>query len=392
MKTVCLLVSMVAVCGCTFLNGKKTNSSWVVLEKAEDAACSAWPKQEQDLSVNELMLARGRVKAILSSGMKRDGSPNFYYALWKDETEFETAQLHELKLGRNSVLLGGALLSGKPVVDVVYNVQDKNGNAKATLEVRNVKDNLVRFKGALFSEAVVSGSVLAAGDVHWIVFKRDDGDYGVARLAFVKDKGTLMPIAGLTYKDLPVLMAAPGDKGEALVVAKEGDAKDDKPLKVRKLGSDGQAGNPLAVDMTIENGIESWTAAPYGTGYNLAIVDGDSLIGQAELKVAAFDWVDESVVTKWTKGIALRDVHVSDPVFLASAKGLQVLTLNWVDDESTIARYIVAGGTVGKPVYSGIFPKGSRIVDAFGGNDADETFAIMRHKDDTSWIFQLCRL
>jgi hypothetical protein len=90
--------------------------------------------------------------------------------------------------------------------------------------------------------------------------------------------------------------------------------------------------------------------------------------------------------------VTLKDVHVSDPVFLASAKGLQVLTLNWVDDESTIARYVVAGGTVGKPVYSGIFPKGSRIVDAFAGNDPSDTFVMMRHKNDTNWIFQLCKL
>jgi hypothetical protein len=146
------------------------------------------------------------------------------------------------------------------------------------------------------------------------------------------------------------------------------------------------------LDVRAENGVESWAATQYGTGYNLAMVDGDSLIGQAELNVTAFDWIDEAASTKWTKGVPLKDVHVSDPVFLASAKGLQVLTLNWVDDESTIARYIVAGGTLGKPVYSGIYPKGSRIVEAFAGDDASETYVIMRHKDDTNWIVQLCRL
>lgn len=390
MKTVPVLVSVVALSGCTFLHGQKTNSGWVVLDKAESTECGAWPKQEQDLAVSELMLVLGKQKAILSVGMKRDGSPNYYFSPWKDDVDFDAGQLQPLKLGRNSVMLGGAVLGGKPVVDVVYNATDKAGNVKASLEVRNTRDNLVRFKGDLLPESVVSGSVVTSGDVHWLVYKKDDSDFGVARLGFVKDKGSLTPVAGLTFKDRPVVLAAPGGQGEALALSKEGD--EGKPFKVRKLGADGHASNPVSIDVTVANGVESWAATQYGTGYNLAMVDGDSLIGQAELKVAAFDWVDDAVATKWTKAVALKDVHVSDPVFLASGKGLQVLTLNWVDDESTIARYIVAGGTVGKPVYSGIFPKGSRIVDAFGGNDASETFVIMRHKDDTSWIFQLCRL
>src|SRR4051812_39092744 len=107
MKSVWLLIWPLALSGCTLLSGRKTNSGWVVLEKAEDSKCGVWPKQEQDLAVNELILARGRQKAILSVGMKRDGSPNYYYAPWKDDVDFDPDQLQALKLGRNSVMLGG---------------------------------------------------------------------------------------------------------------------------------------------------------------------------------------------------------------------------------------------------------------------------------------------
>lgn len=390
MKTFLPWILAFALSGCTLIHGRKTNSGWVVLEKAASTSCGVWPKQEQDLSVNDLTLVRGKQKAILSAGMKRDGSPNYYFLPWKDDVDVSANEMQPLKLGRNSVLLGGTWLGGKPVVDVAYNTMGKDGNERASLEVRNVKDNVVRFKSELIPSQLVNGSVVASGDVHWIVYKKEDSDYGVARVAFAKEKGALTPVNLLTFKERPVLMAAPGGKGEALVVAKEGEAA--KPFQVRKITADGQPSNPVALDVPVRNGVESWTAVQYGTGYNLAMVDGDSLIGQADLTVAAFDWVDETAVTKWSKGVALKDVHVSDPVFLASAKGLQVLTLNWVDDESTIARYIVAGGTIGKPVYSGIFPKGSRIVDAFDGNDAGDTFVMMRHKDDTSWIFQLCKL
>ncbi len=390
MRLIPLGFLVVALAGCQLLGGRKTNSGWVVLEKTTGVECGFWPKQEKDLAVNELMLARGAKRGILSAGIKRDGSPNHYYLPFDDEVELEPETMIPLKLGRNAVLLGGAHAGGKPIVDVAFNVLDKAGVEKSTFEVRNAKDNLVRFKGELLPTSVVSGSVTTIGDVQWLVVKREDGDFGVARVGLTKEKFDLQVVPNLAFKDKPVILAAPGGK-EGLALGREG-TDQTRPFTVRKLGADGRAGNPVSIDLKVDNGVESWDAVQYGTGYNIAYVDGDSLIGQAELKVAGFNWKDDAVNTGWSKGVILKDVHVSDPVFLATSKGLQVMTLNWVDDESTIARYGVAAGSLGKPVYSGIFPKGSRIVEAFNGNDPSESFVIMRHKDDSSWSFKLCRL
>jgi hypothetical protein len=148
----------------------------------------------------------------------------------------------------------------------------------------------------------------------------------------------------------------------------------------------------MPLDIDAQSQVESWSAAQFGGGTYLAFVDGDSMIGQADLKISYVNSVDGATAVKWTKASPLKDVHVTEPVFLASAKGLEVLLLNWIDEESTIARYMVAGGTVGKPAYSGIYPKGARIVDAFTGESPDDLYVVTRHRDDTRWAFNICEI
>src|SRR5690606_20573578 len=112
-----------------------------------------------------------------------------------------------------------------------------------------------------------------------------------------------------------------------------------------------------SLDIAATSQVESWNAAGHGGGYYLAVVDGDSLIGQSDLKVSFFNWNEGSAPVRWTKGTPLKDVHVTEPFFLASDRGLEAMVLKWIDEESTIARYKVAANGLGKPEYSGIFPK-----------------------------------
>ena len=393
MKLFLLLFVTVGLAGCAIFSGQKPHSSWFVLEKSEKAECGLWPKQADDLAINDIALARGAKKGFLASGLNRDGSSKYYYLPFKGEIDLAGEDLVPLKLGRHAVLLGGGMWGGKPIVDVAYNAAQKDGTERSSFELRNVKDNLVRHKAEFLKAGIGAGTVVWSADAHWIVYQDKDGasDFGIARLALgaprSKSKIGFEAVPGLKFKERPALIPVGGGQ-EALVIGREGDAG--KPFQVRKIDASGRASNPSTLELAAENGVESWAAAAYGGSNYIVYVDGDSLIGQAELKVAAFEWRDDTTSVKWSKGLPLKDVHVSDPVFVASSKGLQVMALNWVDDESTIARYIVAAGTVGKPVYSGVFRKGSRIVEAF--SDDGDLYAVMRHKDDVNWVFQLCKL
>jgi hypothetical protein len=168
--------------------------------------------------------------------------------------------------------------------------------------------------------------------------------------------------------------------------------KGDRRFQVRHLGRDGAAGEPVVLPVKIEDDVESWSAAAYGQGFYLAYVEGDSLVGQAVLRVAYFNWRDGQPSVQWEKEDAIKDVHAGEPVFAAAEDGLELLLLNWVDDESTIARYQVSAGKLGPPSFSGVFERGARLTEAFSDAGGDDLFALMRYREDNKWTFKVCAL
>jgi hypothetical protein len=371
-----------ALTGCTLFQSKKTTSGWAPLAKAKDAECGRWPMNEKDLAVNELAVLRGAKPAFLATGVKRDGSPSYYYAPFDGDVSLDTDDLVPLALGRGAVLAGALKRKGVPVVAVIYNAK-----GKSSLELRTVKGNLVQFKGELAPTTIASATLVPVETGAWVVYKKDDTDYALAYLDTAKDKVALTPVAGVTFRDAPVLLPRGAD-GSVVAMWKEGETG--KPFKLRVIGPDAKPGETQGLDLAMTSQAESWAATVYqGTSY-LAVVDGDSLIGQASLRVSAFGLAEGAPAIRWTKDAPLKDVHVTEPVFVEASGGLQVLLLKWVDEESTIARYMVAAGNLGQPSFSGIFPKGARIVEALGVDD--DVVVLVRNREDERWAFRVCEL
>ncbi len=376
----------VSLAGCVTGGSHKMKSGWSVLQKADNARCAPWPKRSQDLQTDELKLIQGPKKGILATGLKRDASPQNVYAAFNDEPQIDAEDLLTLNIGRTGVVVGGTTIGGRPAAVIVQNVAAN----KATLEIRTVTDNLVKFKGDLATVNVVEGNVVASKGGLWIAFKSEDNEYRVAFLDQRKPTAPMLKaVPGIKLNERPELIASPLRPG-AVVAWKEGETG--RPFRAEQLNEDVGQGNASSLEIDVKDPVESWTAIHHAGSYYFAVIEGDSLVGQAALKISQVNWGDGSPSVKALKPIEIRDTHVSDPVFLTSSKGLEVLLLNWVDEESTIARYMVAGGMVGKPSYSGIFPKGTRVAHAFTGKDAGDRYVITRHKDDSQWSFNICEL
>ncbi len=357
-----------------------------MLRKAENARCAPWPKRDQDLQINELNVILGPKKGLLASGLKRDASPQNIYVPFTDDPQIDAADLLTINVGRNGLVIGGTTFGGRPAAVVVQNV----GENKSALEVRTVTDNVVKFKGDLANVNVIEGSVVQSKGGLWIAFKSEENEYRVSFLDMRKPTTPVLKAAtGIKLSDRPELVAQATRPG-IVVVWKEGETG--RPFRAEQLTEDLGPSSASSLDVEVKDTVESWTAIQHSGSYYLAVVEGDSLVGQAALKLSQIGWGDGSPTVKAMKPVEIRDIHVSDPVFLVSAKGLEVLLLNWVDEESTIARYMVAGGMIGKPSYSGIFPKGTRVAHAFTGQDPGDRFVVTRHKSADQWSFNICEL
>lgn len=369
--------------GCVTSKGKH-QSEWAVLDSAKGSECSIWPMREKDLGVKEVALADGRGRAFAVTGMKRDTAPMHYFAPFDGSAQLDPESFIALDLGRGAILLGGTFIDGKSYAFIA-----RNSASKATLEVRTVNDNVVRFKGALADVVVEEGRATSAPGGAWLNLVGEDGSH---RIVFV-DMGQTMavhPVPGATRNEPSrILVRATAPKG-ALLIWKEGETG--QPLKAQWVSIDGKSDAAVNLPIPVTSQVESWTAIGHAGGYYLAVIDGDSLIGQSELKISYLNWETSGVQVRWTKSSVLQDEHVTEPVFLVSEKGLEALVLKWIDEESTIARYMVAASTVGKPEFSGIFQKGSRIMEAFTDVEGNDRFVVVRSRGESGWIFRVCEI
>jgi hypothetical protein len=380
MNRVMLAASLFAAAGCTTLGKPKTVSRWAVLDKAEDVECAPWPMRNKDLRIDELHYVGGVSPGFVVSGVKRDGGAMFYWAPFRGEVELEPESFVNLPLGRGAVVAGGGATSGAPYVALL-----QNAAKGAVLEVRGIRDNVVRLKSALSESDIKDAWTVNADFGAWVTYRKDDND---VYMLFLRDKPRLAALkaAGATFKEVPVVLPVKG-KLEAVTVRKEGGG-----IMARTVSADGQSSSDAPIDVKIDQELESWSAASHNGQHYVGYVDGDSLVGQAALKLSQVTLGDGSASVAWTRSTPLKDLHASEPVFVGARGALHLLVMQWVDEESTIGRYKVAGGQLGKPIYSGIFPKGSRVMAAFTSQKEGDLFVVVRHKHDEGWGYRICEL
>ena len=117
-------------------------------------------------------------------------------------------------------------------------------------------------------------------------------------------------------------------------------------------------------------------------------VDGDSLIGQTKLKVTFLKWENGGPNINWTKAITVENIHMTAPVLVSTLGSLKILMTNWMDEESTVAHYLVEDGEFSFVNYYGVFVQGAQIQAAFSREG--RLFSLIREKTKEQWAYSLC--
>jgi len=245
-------------------------------------------------------------------------------------------------------------------------------------------DNVVRAKGGLPGERIEDGRIVRGGQGLWLRFSTPEGIEKIAQIRlFSNDQWDIRLVPG-TYETPPVLI--PQQKGLYTVWKEE--AKN--PLRFRWIPLDGPVGNPQEFPYTPDQQIESWTAGTDGSRFYAVVVDGDTLIGQASLKLLMGAMVSNVYNIEKVHKLNLRNVHATEPSLVHAKGQTEALLMNWIDEESTIARYTMMEDTVPQPRFSGIFPKGTKIQETMRGNE--RSFFLAKNKVEAQWNIYLCEL
>lgn len=174
-----------------------------------------------------------------------------------------------------------------------------------------------------------------------------------------------------------------------------------------------EAEQPVLAEVGLAEAVsesEAWALLPQPGSYLLASVNGDSLAGEAVLHVASYTApalpaagkAARPLARRWQQSFALGEAHVGGLRWLAreglpADKGVQLVFLQWLDAEATLARYQVneQGAKVLPSV--GLFPAGSVLLSSTpvgGGQEAKNSgfYGILRYPWGLGWQFELCHL
>jgi len=398
-KIILFFQAVILLFGCQSFGKRKVVSEWKVLENADNLTCSDWPQSPKDLNIQKIQILKGDQVGFVSEVLQRNGSKQYYFSEYEGGVKIEPNDLEDRSFGSSSLLAGGGYFDNQLQAVVVVN-GEKN---KSRLEIRSMKDNVIRFSTADNLKNVQTASSYNTRSGLWMLYKTPQDDTSETELTNsvyyvpIDSKSQKSSFESFKNSSFPpqAQMLLP-NKGQDAFVVWPSDEKDKKvfTLSMQQLQSKNSQVTPTRkVDLPLRFELESWAAAATAEGIYVAYVDGNSLVGQAVLSVAMIRWNDGAPLLNWSKESMLTNEHVSIPIW-STAKNdqLYVMLPKWVDEESTIATYKVSSQGIEEKKVKGIFEKGIRIMDTFYDNSNDKLVAMLRQKGRLGWDFKLCEL
>lgn len=388
--------------------GETGTVGWSEIEKTGDVRCFGWPVVDRDvLDVSEsYSVPVGDTHFLMLKARDPSAQVSYFATPYRGG---ELAKEFTTKLGvdRSSVLLGAVASEGTddPMIDVVTMSRGKTGFA---LQRSDIKGKSVATSGIL-ERPLMRGRLKGDGNGFWILFGDSAGNnqaqeavastYHLAFSRAMGDGKMEMSYARVAnWAGEPTLLVRPAGTESTVRIFSLNRDKNGNELfyaaeYTTKSGRAIQEGASRLIELPIGKSIESWTVIDHLGGYFLAWVEGDSVVGQAELKVASLVWEGEAPKSLWVKSVPLVDVHVSEPVFLSHGGTLDVALPRWTGGATTIGVYRVGAESLIPHKSLGLFPRGARLMEAFVQRQGEDVFTIMRSPNkEKRWQFEICHL
>jgi len=395
-----LVFLAVTVAGCaSFFGGKSRTSKWETLNDAGSVACKAWPSHPRILSLQSLRVLPGEKTGFLATVSRRSGAATEFYGEFNGGPEVEASSIGEREFGTRAIIAGGGSIKGK--VHAVIIPTAKNAGS---VEVRSMSDNVVRFSGKNLDTDIKSAKTYFTKKGIWVLYRAGSDEDSVedlrSRLAYLEFDGQKPELKVHANRgnefpaDAELVFTGYGQKAIVVWIEQQ-KAKTGNViwLKMQEIDAERQIATTVkTIRLPINAEAESWRVVGFREGVLVALVDGDSLVGQANLRVSLVEWVDGLAALKWVKEVSLLNEHVSIPIWAVAKRKAYLLLPKWVDEESTIATYRVGPDGIEDVGAAGIFKKGSRIMETFIDEEDQDVYTIVRGRGKFGWQFDICHL
>lgn len=383
-----LLFQLVIIAGCATTKEPARTSEWVNLSEVGTASCQPWPMAEKDLEVRsvEPVLGKGNSYGFAASVRQRNSSVEQVFIPASSKMELDTDQAQILPLGHGSIVVASWQAGGVPLLVVAHN----STGGRSTLELRKATDNRILAKSAFILDGNVrDGSIEIDGDTIWMTLRTGDSSTVFAKLVY-KGQNSVFDRISYTSESRGALIVADLAKHVPYIVENQpvGDKIAFKILPLR--GKDFSTGPAQTIEMDAKGSAESWSVTSARNGFYFAAISGDSMVGQGVLHAGNVNVNQDIARWGWRKELGLPDVHVSEPVWVASANGPILTVMKWLDGEATMAVFRATSTALDIRKDRGVHPKGSIVTSGIEAVEGQLT-AVIRNKKDDLWHYSICK-
>lgn len=359
------------------------------LDTAEDLTCHKWFLDEKSLGIYDLFPTGQKPHSLVAKLRRRDNTVEFHHRFLQGGG-FDEERTVKLFLNKDSVILG--FYSDTSLGDLLVVVNPENENR---LEFRSLPANKIVFEEKMGRGEIFDFKLHKSKEGFWFTYRQDDEE-AKGYVAYYKREGTGKKLG---FKRIPIKNFNPNLSSD-LIFEFEGNlyvfSKKSKGEKIeltyREIQPSGKVGPSLDLGLPVKSSVDSWSAISRDGKLYVAVVDGDSFLRQSNLKVGQLTVSNGVIKPEWFKSRSLMDINVSQPIFQNGGSKLSVLVPKWLDDKSTLARYVIENGGISGVGHVGEFPKATRITDSYFINSEKKSYFIVRMKGGVAWQFSVCEL
>jgi hypothetical protein len=317
-------------------------------------------------------LAGPKSSYVLSEGRSRDLQKAVHIAIGNPFKVTE-GSLTQLPWGNEDHFVG-ELVHEAALLILVQSWVD----GVANLELRD-SDNAVRLRSAPLSKTFKDSRLVATQGGHWLVYKNQAGDVSLedepeqaARLLLGPNKQITLGVPITSASDADAFISSSTDTSPIVVgLAKKSEENPFGTFRIANTREGTAAPLETRFILAPKKAVESWTATMREGVLHLAYVEGSSLLGTAELKLALISITPPGKLLSQTSS-TLGHTHSGQLAWLSDATRLYLVVPRWLDQESTLAVYNTDQNGLTALGNWGVFEEGTKFqsffVDPQGGS------------------------
>ena len=373
---------------CVSSGQKQLESQWADLEKVDDISCSTWPVRESELDISAMTANAGEPGGFIADVRLRNGGRLPVFADTSEGPSINKEKMTAIPIGRQAHVVGLVDWNKEPTAFVV-----QNKNNRAWIEARAVKDNrLVARMATPLPEEAESGRVVSVSNGWWLQLNHSEVDSSFVRVAPRQDGQWSFVVSTFQAHTRFASLVSNLLNQNAYVVENQNKPDENtSDFLMTKLDTDGKSLVLGRKTLPTKGGLESWSVALLGQKIVMAVIHGDSMVGQSSLLLAAVDIAGMDLQDAWHQEFALSDVHVAEPVWISNGIYGFVGIVKWIDAEGTLSRFKVDSTGAKQLPDVGVFEKGT-ILAAGYLNGSNNGLGAFRYRDKDLWKYKLCKL